>query len=139
VAPFVLKHPVITVNSVDLTDHCSAVSLEQTFDEAETTAFCSDFRSYAQGPGDATITATFYQDFAAGEVDATLWPLAASGGTFSVVVRAGSEPVSGSNPSYTMVSRMFTYSPISGAYGDVSTTEVTFRHAGTAGLARGTA
>jgi hypothetical protein len=137
-AKFVLKHPVVEVNNVDLTDHCSSVSIEQTYDEAETTAFCSDFREYAQGPGDATITATFYQDFEGGQVDATLWPLAQSGGTFPVTVRAGSEPVSGDNPSFTMTARLFSYTPLSGGYGDVSSTDTTFRNAGSLGISRGT-
>ena len=138
-AKFILKHPVITVNSVDLTGRCSAVTVETTFDEVDLTAFCSDFREMGQGPGDATVTATFFQDFAAAQVDATLWPLLQSGGTFDVVVRSGSEAVSGSNPKYTMTSRLFSYSPIAGAYGDASTTDVSFRNAGTAGLVRGTA
>ena len=137
-AKFVLKHPVITVNGVDLTDHCSSVEVSQEYDEVDLTTFCNDFREFGQGPGDATITATFFQDFAAGEVDATLWPLSQSGGTFDVVVRAGSEPVSSTNPKYTMTSRLFSYSPISGGYGDASSTDVTFRNGGTAGLTRGT-
>lgn len=138
-AKFVLKHPIITVNGVDLTDHCNAVEVTQEFDEVDMTAFCSDFREYDIGAGDATITATFFQDYAAGEVDATLWPLFTAGSTFNVVVRGGSEAVSSTNPSYTMTARLFNYTPLGGGYGDASTTDSTFRNAGTAGITRGTA
>lgn len=137
-AKFILKHPVITVNGVDLTDHCNSVEVSQEFDEVDLTSFCNDFRAYGQGAGDATITATFFQDYATASVDATLWPLSQSGGTFDVVVRGGSEPVSSTNPKYTMTARLFSYSPLSGGYGDASTTDVSFRNAGTAGLTRGT-
>jgi len=138
VAKFILKHPVITVAGVDLTDHCSSVEVSTEFDEVDLTTFCNDFRSFGQGPGDANITATFFQDYASGSVDATLWPLAQSGGTFDVVVRGGSEAVSSTNPKYTMTSRLFSYTPLSGGYGDASTTDVSFRNAGSAGLSRGT-
>jgi hypothetical protein len=37
-----------------------------------------------------------------------------------------------------MTARLFSYSPIAGAVGDASTTSLTFRNAGTAGLVRGT-
>src|SRR5262245_20561453 len=117
-AKFVLKHASITVNGIDLTDHCNAVEVNQEFDEVDLTAFCSTFREYGVGAGDATITATFYADFAAASVDATLWPLSQGGGTFDVVVRSnGTLAVSATNPKYTLTSRLFTYAPISGGYG----------------------
>lgn len=138
-ATFVLKHASITVNGIDLTDHCNAVEVNQEFDEVDLTGFCSTFRTMGVGAGDATITATFLSDFAAASVDATLWPLSQGGGTFDVVVRSvGTIAVSATNPKYTMTSRLFSYAPIAGAYGDASTTDVTFRNAGTAGLVRGT-
>lgn len=135
---FIMEHPVITVDGTDLSSSCNACSVETTYDEVDATGFCSDYREFLQGAGDATITATFFSNFDAGSVDAILWPLSQSGGTFAVVVRAGSQAVSGSNPKFTLTSRLFGYNPIAGAYGDVATTDVTFRNAGTAGLVRGT-
>ena len=135
---FVMKHPVVTVNGVDLTSMTSAVEVATEFDEVDLTGFCSKFREYGVGAGDATITATFLQNFDLAMVDATLWPLVQSGGTFDVVVRGDSAAVSNTNPKYTLTSRLFAYSPLSGGYGDAAQTDVTFRNAGTLGLVRGT-
>jgi hypothetical protein len=91
-----------------------------------------------QGLKDATINVEAFQDFAAGEVDAVLYPLYESGGTFAVTVKADDAATSSTNPIYTMTSRLFNYNPIAGAVGDASTTTLTFRNAGTAGITRGT-
>ena len=137
-AKFVLKHPQIRIAGTLLHDHASSVTIESTYDDVEDTAFCSDYRTFQQGLGDATITVDFFQDFAANSVDDVLWPLSQSGGTLLVKVKAGSEAVSATNPMYSMTSRIFNYSPIAGAIGEVSTTSQEFRNAGTAGLTRAT-
>lgn len=138
-AKFVLKDAVITVDGTDLSDHFSAVTIEDTADEVDFTAFGpGGYREFGAGLKDATITGTAFQDFAAGEVDAVLAPLYASGGTFGVTVKATSAGVSGSNPLYSMTCRLFSFSPIAGGVGDASTTDITFRNAGTQGLTRGT-
>jgi hypothetical protein len=135
---FVLRNAVVTVNGVDLSDHFSSVEIEQEADDVEFTSFGAGFKEYGQGLKDATITVSAFQDFAAAEVDATLYPLFDSGGTFPVTVKADSAATSSTNPIYTMISRLFSYNPISGDVGDASTTELTFRNGGTAGITRGT-
>lgn len=137
-AKIVLTDASITINSVDLSDHFSSVTLEDTADEVEFTGFGSGYREFGQGLKDATVTLTAFQDYATGEVDATLYPLYDSGGTFPVVVKSDSGATSSTNPSYTMVGRLFSYSPIAGAVGEASTTDITIRNGGTAGLIRGT-
>lgn len=137
-AKFVMRDAVITVNGTALTDHCSAVTVEQTFDEVDLSSMGATYREFAQGLGDATITATFFDDYATGSVDTVLWPLSQSGGTFDVVVRSSSGTVSISNPSYTLRARLFSYNPLGGAIGEASSTDVTFRNASTTGLTRGT-
>lgn len=125
---------------MNLSDHCSSVTIESTAEEIDFTAFtASGYREFGQGFKDATITATFFQDFAAGNVDATLQPLYDAGGTFSVHVKADAIATSATNPRYSLTTaRMFSYSPIAGGVGDASTMDATFRNAGTAGLVRGT-
>jgi hypothetical protein len=102
------------------------------------TSFSSNYREFGQGLGDATWTVDFFQDYASGSVDAILWPLSQSGGTFLIKASAGSQAVSATNPMYSMTARLFSYAPIAGAVGEASTTSVTFRNAGTAGLTRAT-
>lgn len=138
-AKHVLKSAVITVDGTNLSDHCSSVQIEDTSDEVDFTSFSgSNYREFGQGLHDATITATFFNDYAAASVDAVLNPLYASGGTFTVTVKPTNAVASGSNPIYTLISRLYSYSPITGSIGDANTTDVTFRNGGTAGLTRGT-
>lgn len=138
-AKFVLKNCFISVDGVNLSDHCSSVTIETKFDETDVTAFGSTYREIIQGLGDATVTLAVFQDFAAGSVDATLWPLSQSGATFQVIVRPTSAAVSATNPQYTMTGALFTYNPLAGSIGDASTTDVTIRNSSATGLVRTTA
>lgn len=139
IAKQVLRNAFISVNGVNLSDHCSSVTLEDSAEEVDFTSFSSSaYREFGQGMKDASISAEFFQDFASGSVDATLYPLYDSGGTFSVIVRPDGGAVSSTNPNYTQISRLYTYSGLSGAVGDANTVSATFRNAGTAGITRGT-
>lgn len=138
-AKFVLMDAVVKANNVDLSDHVSQVTIEAQGDEVELSAFQNDYKEFGAGLKDATITVDFYQDFAASSVDQTLWAFNESGGTVEVVVKASNAATSSTNPSYTMSSRLFNYAPVSGGVGEASTTTVTFRNAGSAGLTRATA
>ncbi len=136
----VLRNAFISVNGVNLSDHCSSITIEDSAEEVDFTSFSSSaYREFGQGLKDATISATFFQDYAAASVDATLFPLYDSGGTFPVVVRPDAAVASATNPSYTMTSRLYTYGGVAGGVGDANTRDVTFRNAGTAGITRGTA
>lgn len=137
-AKFVLTDAAVTVNSVNLSDHFSSVTIESSAEEVEFTSFGAGWREYGAGLRDATITCTAFQDFAASSVDATLYPLYTGGSTFPITVKASSAATSSTNPVYSMTARLFTFSPIAGAVGDASSTDVVFRNAGTGGLTRGT-
>ena len=137
-AKIVLKDAYIVVDGTNLSDHVSSVTLEDTADEVEFTAFGADYREYGQGLKTASITLEVFQDFAASSVDSVMEPLYNSGGTFNIEVRPTSSTVSATNPKYTMVGRLFSYSPLQGAVGDANTPSVTINNAGTAGLVRGT-
>lgn len=123
-----------------ISDHCSSVTIDNTYDEVDFTAFTSSaYREFGQGMGDATITLDVFQDFAASSIDAIFWPLAQSGGTFGIEVRAdATAAVSSTNPRYYMTARLFNFNPVAGAVGDALTTSIPCRNAGTAGLQRGT-
>lgn len=135
-AKTVLKNAVITVDAVNLSDHISSVTIETTFDEVDVTSFGATYKEILQGLGDATITLSVFQDFAAASVDATLWPLSQSGATFVVTVKATNAAVSATNPLYSMTGVLLNYSPIAGAVGAASTTDVTIRNSASTGLTR---
>jgi len=132
-AKTILKNVEVLINGVDLSDHCRQITIDTSADEVETSAFKGAFKQFAPGLKDATITATFFQDFASGKVDDTLWPLSTSNNTFTVEVSDLDSP--GMDP-YLMTSRLYAYQPMNGAVGEASTTDVTFRNAATAGITR---
>lgn len=138
-AKHVLRNATISVNGTDLSDHCSSVTLEDSADEIDFTSFgASNYREHSPGMKDATVTAEFFNDFAAASVDAVLSACYSSSTAFPVVVKADSAAVSSTNPSFTLSSKLYTYSPLSGGVGEANTTSATFRLSGTAGLVRGT-
>jgi hypothetical protein len=135
----VLKNPKISLNSVDLSDHCSKVTIETKFDDVDVTSFGATFKQIAQGMGDGTMTFTFFQDFAAGSVDATLFPLWLAGTSFVVSVTPDKVAgVSATNPRYDMTGVLMSYNPLDGSVGDASTTDVTVSNTGTSGISRNT-
>lgn len=128
---FVLKNPTITVNSVDLSDHISSVEVMLSKEELDSTAFGAGGRERVQGLEDDSFTLNFQQDFGTAEVDATLYPLWASGSAFEVKVIPSGTAVSATNPSYAGSCILFEYQPLAGAVGDLAETSVTLPVNGT--------
>jgi hypothetical protein len=129
----------IIVAGIDLSDHCTAFSVETTRDAVDVTAFGASQKVMAVGLGDGTIAATFLQDYQAGSVDATLNPLATTATPFVVEVRPVNAARSVTNPAYVMTCLMFGYPPIGGSVGDALTIDIEFRNASQTGLQRLTA
>jgi hypothetical protein len=122
------------VNGVNLSDHCSSVTVETSKDEVDVTSMGAAFRQLLAGLGDATITLSVFQDFAAGSVHATVWPLYSAGTTFPVTVRPTSAAESATNPTLTMTGIILSYSPIAGSVGDASQTDISIRNAAQTGI-----
>lgn len=122
----VLKDCSITVNSVDFSDHCSSVEVNLSKDEVETTNFSGSGRERVAGLKDDNFVLNFQQDFAVGEVNATLFPLYKNETEFTVTVKPTGAAVSASNPEYSATCILLEYQPLSGKVGDLSETEVTF-------------
>jgi hypothetical protein len=136
VAKFVATDVKVTINGTNFSDHIAQVSLEQTSDEIETTAFGTEWRQrIGGGLKDASISIDFHQDFGAGSVDAILSPLFGSIATVVVVPTSGS--VSATNPSFTGTFSVVQYSPVASSVGDLATLSVSWPSAGT--VVRGTA
>ena len=135
-AKFVATDVKVTINGTNLSDHIAQVSLEQTADEIETTAFGTEWRQRVGGGlKDASISIDFHQDFGAGSVDAILSPL--FGSIATVVVAPTSGSVSATNPSFSGTFSVVQYSPVASSVGDLATLSVSWPSAGT--VTRGTA
>ena len=115
---------VLTINSVDLSDHMTSASLEINYDDVETTAFGDAVRTRIAGLGDATLNITFNLDFAASEVDATLNGLAGTATAF--VFKPTSASVSATNPSYAGSALVTSLTAISAEVGSLSTASVSW-------------
>jgi hypothetical protein len=130
VAKFVATDVKVLINGANLSDHIAQVSLEQTSDEIETTAFGTEWRQrIGGGLKDASISIDFHQDFGAGSVDAVLSPLFNTIATVVVTPTSGS--VSATNPSFTGTFSVVQYSPVASSVGDLATLSVSWPSAGT--------
>lgn len=90
----------VKVNSVDLSDHVTSVTLNRTFDELEVTAMGDTGHKFVKGLEASSVTIDFLNDTAAGEVLATLQ--AAWGTTVEVkLLQDSASAVSATNPLYT--------------------------------------
>lgn len=128
-ATFVFTDASVTINSVDLSDHVRSVTLDITAEEQDDTAMGATFRSRKGGLKDGSISLEFNSDFAAAEIDATLFPILAT--TVAFVVKPTSSAVSATNPSYSGNCLVTQHVPVGNAVGDLATTSVTWPTSGT--------
>ncbi len=117
-AKFVYDDVSVTINSVDLSDHVQSATIQADVTEVDVTAMGDSWDQSLAGRKKASGSITFYQDFAAGEVDATIWPLI--GSTTNIEIRATSDAVSATNPDYDVTGCVITsYGSINaGTFGD---------------------
>ena len=67
-----LSNPVVTVNSVDLTNQCTAATLTRTVEALEATSFGDTSRKFTGGLQNNELTLTLLMSYAATETYATL-------------------------------------------------------------------
>jgi hypothetical protein len=123
----------VTVNSVDLSDHVTAVTINRSFDELEVTAMGDNGHKFVKGLEASSITIDFLNDTATGKVLQTLQ--AAWGTSVTVVVKQTSAAVSATNPSYTMSCLINNTTDINGSVADLGTQSVTWNVNGTIAIA----
>lgn len=128
-AKFVAIDYKTTINGTDFSSSIAQVNLELSSDEVETTAFGSTFRTRVGGLKTGTLQLDFLQDFGASSIDATLFPLLNTLAT--VVMTPTSGTVSATNPSYTAVCLVNSYSPFASSVGDLATLSVSWPTSGT--------
>lgn len=133
-AEYVFTNGYISINGVDLSDHARSVSLDYSAEMVDSTGMGDTTRERLGGLKDWALNVEFKQDHAAGEVDATLFPLV--GSTFTVEVRPVNGNASATNPRYYGTGILEKYPPIGGGVGDLSTTAISILAAGD--LTRGT-
>ena len=124
----------VKVNSVDLSDHVTSVTLNRTFDELEVTAMGDSGHKFVKGLEASSVTIDFLNDTASANV---LQTLQAAWGTNVTVVflQDKATAVSATNPLYTMTCLVNNTTDINGAVGDLGMQSVTWNVSGTVAVA----
>jgi hypothetical protein len=120
----VLTNCVVKVDTVDLSDHVNQVTVTETVNEVETSAFGNTNVTRVGGLRDSSISLTFHQNFAAGEVYATLKDKVGSIGTVQVIPNGTA--ISATNPSISLEVLYTEMSHLDGSIGELSTASVTW-------------
>jgi hypothetical protein len=124
-AVLVLTDAVITINTVDLSTKSNSVAVNYEIDSVETTAFGSTGHKFTGGLQNNSLDIEFMQDFAASNVEATVYPLV--GTTTTVTVKATSAATSATNPIYTLTGCFLAaHTPVASAVGELAMTSLSF-------------
>lgn len=123
-AKLVLTNPAITIGGVDLADHVASVSLNQSFADVATTAFGSTAVTRVAGLGDHSVSLDFHEDFAAGEVHATI--ASTVGTSVAITVKPVDAATAADNPEYQFNVLVTEWPLLNGAVGDLASASVTW-------------
>ena len=124
----------VKVNSVDLSDHVTAVTLNRSFDELEVTAMGDTGHKYVKGLEASSVTISFLNDTASANVLATLQAAWGTNVTVVLLQDKGSA-VGATNPLYTFTALVNNTTDINGAVGDLGTQDVTWNVSGSVAVA----
>lgn len=138
-AIFTLTDAMVIINGVTLSDHANGVTIEDTRDVKDITAFGATSKAITKGLGDAKITVKMFQDTAAGKTHATLQPLIGSNTPITVEVRPTSAGRSATNPAAVLSALLTTYNFLDGDVGEPSTITAEFVNASQTGMTYPTA
>ena len=124
-----LSNPVVTINSVALTDQCTSATVNYVYEQLETTTFGDTARKF----GGAAVTSLqnnsieveLFQSYASSETEDTIFGLV--GITTDIVVAPASGSASAANPIYTLTGcYLESHTPINASLGELSTITLTF-------------
>lgn len=128
-AVFAFTDGYVALGSGSLTERSSwikAVTLTVEVDELEVTEFTDGaWRNHIGGMKSGSLALTFNQDFAASQVDATLWPWLGTSILFDVRPDRNAA-VSATNPKFTGSVLVTNLAPIQGSVGDLAELSVTW-------------
>ena len=124
-AQLVLTNAYITVNGVTLSDRANSVTLTYEIDSVEATTFGSSGHNFVGGLQNNTCEVAFMQDFAAANVEATIFPLV--GTQTSVIIAPNGGAFSATNPKYTLSGTyLASHTPVAASVGEMAMTTLSF-------------
>ena len=124
-----LSNPGVMVNSVSLTDQCTAATVTNMAEALESTAFGSTSRVFVSGLFNQEITLDLYMSYAATETYATLAALVGTTTTVKVSnTVAGLTTASPTEPRFELVGAYLESLPVINAtMGELSTISIVFK------------
>ncbi|CAB4135383.1 hypothetical protein UFOVP1506_18 [uncultured Caudovirales phage] len=124
-----LSNPGVMVNSVSLTDQCTAATVTNMAEALESTAFGSTSRVFVSGLYNQEITLDLYMSYAATETYATLAALVGTTTTVKVSnTVAGLTTASATEPRFELVGAYLESLPVINAtMGELSTISIIFK------------
>lgn len=136
---FVFTDAYTLINAVDLSNDVQQLSIDIGAELVDNTVMGNAARSNLPGLLTGGAQVTFAQDFAAGQVDATIFPLI--GTTFAVEFRPTNAARAATNPAFTntMTIPDGGYRPMGNSVGDFATAGLNLANASTTGFQRQTA
>ena len=123
-AKFVFKNAFVSINAVDLSDHVESITINYSAATPESTSMSDNSITRLPGLKDFSVDVTFRQDFAASNVDATLFSLIGAA-AFAIEIRPDAGAVSATNPKFTGNALLSAYTPIGGSVGDTAAATAT--------------
>ena len=118
----------VTVNSINISQWVSSVTLNRNYDELEVTAMGDTGHKYVAGLESSSITLEFFNDFATSASMAVIDALV--GTTTTVTVKNTNAATSATNPLYTMTCLVNGITPVNGSVADLATSSVTWNVSG---------
>ncbi len=125
-AKFIATGTKVTLNGNDLSSSCARAELVINAAEVTTTDFGSNgWTEVIGGLKSGQVSLDFHADYGTGAVSRIFQPLVGTIGTVTVIAANGTA-ASQSTPAYTATVLINSFTPVSGAVGDLSTFSVTF-------------
>jgi hypothetical protein len=132
----ILDNSIVTINGVNLSTYAHNGEWTLTRPSFDVSGMGAPYVEYILGKPDAQAAITLWQDYAAGTVDATLFPLASTDTPFAISWRIENAAISTSNPEYQMTVLLPEYQPVAGGTDAPAEVTATFLNASTTGLVR---
>ena len=134
-AKYVVTGTTVKLNGSDISSSCARAELVINSAEVETTDFGSGgWTEVIGGLKSGTVSLDFHSDFGAGAVSALLQPLVGTIGTV-VLIAGNGTAASSTTPAYTATVLVNSFTPVSGAVGDLSSFSVSFPTTGSVSYA----
>jgi hypothetical protein len=125
-AKFVVTTNAVTLNGTDLSSSCARAELVINAAEVDVTDFGSaGWTEVIGGLKSGTVSLDFHSDFGTGAVSRIFQPLVGTIGTVTLIAGNGTA-ASSATPQYTATVLINSFTPVSGAVGDLATFSVSF-------------